>query len=420
MAGSKFKMPTDKQIWAEVDLKIASMPEPLKQRVLPSREQMFASKKAWYKDTPKRLAAQEKAEKAAAKKQADADKAYLALRKSQGKPIVSVEQVVKQFPGAVEENLSKVSQQKLHEFFDAFTLVSEAEVIQKKVTRIRALSRKFLFAYLAQTYGVYKRILRSESPDTTFEFIRGFLWKKHKINTHSDIPRSSLLLKLVFEGASEKTIHLYTRAFQLADGYDVEEAEFSDFIKQLGGMEKIRKAYATVIAADAGKLITSFDKEAEYSASLNVLRGQSPMHVVELAGGQGASFRNDLFGQFCLVVAHIDPLNQLELYGQLPATKAIESDVLKRISEVQKAKGGQEWLQHKGKATASKAKQLKEEMIAKADMQLEKEAKDKKKAEALAKKNAALEKRYAKERAAAAKTIPKKSAAKSKAVAKKN
>lgn len=417
MATEKIKMPSDKQIWAEVDKQLAVYPEVFKKiKRIPDRQDLFDKKKAWYKDAPKRLKQQqaaEKAKEAAAKKQAEEDKAYIALRKAQGKPVITVKKFKTDFPNVKEEKLTQCTAKELHERYEMVGFIIEARAILGKYKRLKALTRKLTYEYLSQTYGLYRRIIKTDAAELTFESIKASLWDDYKINTHHDSHRASILLKWVFDGLGDKTVHLYSRCFQLANGYDIEEADFTDFIKQMGGMEKIRKAYATVIAADAGTWRPVYVKDAENSASLNELLGQKPLTVVQLTGKEGAAFSNDMFGYYCLVVAHIDPLNQLELYGQWPANTAIENDILSRISNKNRVAGTKDWVEHKAKATALSAEHLQEKMATKAEKQKAKE----KKAEAAAKKAAATEKRFAKQRAATAPAA--KPSAKSEVAAKK-
>lgn len=399
MATTKFKMPSDKQIWAEVDEQLGKISEAYKKlKGQPNRQEIFNNKKAFYLATPTRLEDEAKTKAVQKKKLAEADAAYLELRKAQGKPIITIKKFKAAVPNIVESKLNGMSQQKLHETYEWGCFIFDAKAIQSQYVRLQAVTKALTFKYLAKTYGLYRRIAKSEVADTTFDEIRAMLWNEYKIKTHHDIPRASLLLKLVFEGALEKTIHLYSRSFQLADGYDIDEGGFTDFIKQIGGMEKIRKAYATVIAADSGTLISAYERDAEYSASLNELMNKPPLMVVQLTGGEAASFQNDLFGRYCLVLAHIDPTSQLELYGYWPANKGIEAEIIKRISEVQKAKGTASWVKHKAKSSAHIAERLREKLVAKEEKRQEKEAKAAKKADALAKKNAAAEKRFAKQR----------------------
>lgn len=391
-------MPSDKEIWAEVDKQLALYPEVFKTiKRIPNRQDLFDQKKAWYKDAPKRLKAQQAVEKAieqAAKKRADDDKTYLAMRKAEGKPVITIKKFKKDFPSVNDDKLKEYSVKDLHERYELIGFIGEAKAIQSKVKRLQAATRELTYKYLTQTYGLFRRIIKSQAAALTFEDIKAALWNDYKIKTHYDSHRASIILKWVFDGLSDKTVHLYSRCFQLANGYDVEEADFTDFIKELGGMEKIRKAYATVIAADAGTWRPVYEKDAEYSASLNELFSKNPLAVVQLASGEGALFNNDMFGYYCLVIAHIDPLNQLEIYGQIPSSAAVANDIVSRISNKHRAAGTRDWIEHKAKATALTAKRLREKIKVKAEKL---EAKEKK-AVAAAKKAADTEKRFAKKR----------------------
>lgn len=402
MAITKFKIPTDKQIWAEVDARLETIPAVIKARGQFDRQKLFDEKKAWYKDTPKRekeLAAHRKKEAlkraADAKVKAEVDAAYLSIRKAQGKPILTTEQIKTMAAASGNKvDIKKISQQELYEKYEVFEQLSAAKNIYKKVTRLKAITRKLTFEYLTQTYGLYRKIRQSEVASQTFEEIRALLWNNFKIKTHYDIPQSSLLLKLVFEGLPEKTIHLYTRSIQLADGYDTEEKDFANFIKELGGMEKIRKAYATVIAADAGKWQPLYEKDAEFSASRHALLSKEPIMVLQLTRPEAAVFSNDIFKHFCLVVAHIDATNCLELYGQFPASEKIANEMIELVSINAKQAGTKSWLAHKAKASSLSTERLREKLITK---QEKKDEKDKKAATA-AKKNAATARRFAKQR----------------------
>jgi hypothetical protein len=251
---------------------------------------------------------------------------------------------------------------------------------------------------LILAYGLYRKINKSESPSSSFGGIRALLWNRYKIRTHADIPNSSLLLKFIFEGISEKTIHLYTRSIQLADGYDVQESEFEDFIKQIGGMEKIRKAYATVKAADAGEVIDLNEKDDEFVASRNTLLEIEAFKTVELTAQDGWRFQNDLFGSRCLVLASIDAPYNLELFGQIPITPVIENEIIKYVTEQNKKNGNASWLSIKAAAKSLKSKRMREVLVKNSEAQEAKEATAVKKAANLKKKNDAFQKKILKTR----------------------
>lgn len=398
MATSNFKMPTDKQIWAEVDDYLAKYPEPLKKiKKPPTREELFNTKKAAYKATPVRLKAIAKAEKEKTKAIKEADEAYLALRKKQGKPIVTLKELVNKYPKITFDKT--YSQQKLHEQAEVLAQLDELKNVSDSVERLEAVSRKLMMKYLSMAYGAYRNITKSEVAEETFVSIRSSLWHNFNIKTHADIPRASLLLKMVFKETLEKTIHVYARSFTLADSYDVEKEDFEGFIKELGGLEKIRKAYATVIAVDAGKNIPAHVKQAEEYASMQLLRNHKPLEL-QLGNGQTSGYQNDILSGYCLLLARKVTMDQLEIYCQLPSTTALENHVLKWISDTAKDSEVAAWLADRDVAIKHNVKSSIKSQIEKEQAKHKSAAAKKKKDDAIAKKNATAAKRFIKQRSA--------------------
>ena len=99
---------------------------------------------------------------------------------------------------------------------------------------------------------------------------------------------------------------------------------------------------------------------------------------------------------FCLLIARIDPLNQLEIFAQYPGSKALENELINRLSDVSRARGTTSWLADKSKAITLNAEKTRDKILGKLEKEKAKEAADKKKGDILAKKNAAAEKRFAK------------------------
>jgi hypothetical protein len=110
-------------------------------------------------------------------------------------------------------------------------------------------------------------------------------------------------------------------------------------------------------------------------------------------------------------------MNQLELYGQLPANFAIANDIIQRLTNKHRKAGTPSWLNHKARSSAFSAEEKRDKIIARGEKQAAKE----KTAAAAAKKQEAAEKSFAKQRAAqtAAKPVKAKPAAKRKAAVKK-
>ena len=417
MAKISFKIPTDKQIWAEVDARLETIPSIIKARGQFDRNKLFEEKKRAYKEMPKRLAAEKKQNEIKAKAQAKADLAYIELRKKQGKQIVTQKELAAKFPKIVELSKQTLSIQQVQEWAEMLDQLSSAQIIQKKITRVHSVSRKLLFDYLTQAYGLYRRIRASEVADKTFQEIRATLLNKLKIKTHDDIPQASILLKLVFRDVLDKTIHLYSRAFQLADGYNTEAKDFPTFIKELGGMEKIRKAYATVIAADLEKIRKanatgiatdsgkkqSFHKKAEHFASLQAVDRMPVVKSFKLSEYDESSFSNDPNYGFLLLLAKLDHVNStLDVLAKLPVNRKIEGEIFDFISAVESKRNSSSWHQDKKDHLASHNRKALKKLIASynfADAEVVMDVK--KKPKVVAKKIAAIPQSLAKQRAKA-------------------
>jgi hypothetical protein len=254
------------------------------------------------------------------------------------------------------------------------------------VTRVRALNRKLLFDYLSQAYNLYLRILGSQDPELVFHDLRSALRTKFNIKTHDDLPRASILLKLVFDGTTSKTINLYTRAFQYAAGYEINPADFEEFIKASGGLEKIRKTYATILAVDKGDYRPAYVKNAEDSASMNLMSALKNKFKVQLTESEASILRNDILGRFCLVFASIDSLNQLEVYGQFASDKQLVNRIIEKFTSVEKGKQNSEWQDQKRQIGLHNAKTLQKQLTVKENLLLEKAESEKKVVSASSKK----------------------------------
>lgn len=405
MKSNKSQIPADEEIWLQVDDEIERLKKlaPIfaktkKQIEIPSRDDLFIKKKEFLKQRieQEKLKRVQEAEEVTKRKEADAE--FLRRREEQGKPVVSINQLKLKHPYIVFLNeVENLTQEQLHDFSDFIEVYDAALALNKKITRVRVLGRNLLLEYLSQAYGIYRKITRAESGAFIFNELRATLQNKFDIKTHLDIPRPSILLKLIFADVSNKTINLYTRSFQFADANDIQAEDFPTFVRDLGGMEKIRKAYATVLAADRGELRPSYVKYAEDSASAHLLLSCEPNYVLQLTAPQASIFQNDILDRFCLIFARIDPMNQLEIYSQFPADKQLINRIIDKFTQVNKNKNNIEWHDQKRKVGLHKALQLEEKMALANKREQEKEAAAKKKEASIAKKNAATAKRFAKQ-----------------------
>ena len=344
---SKFKMPADRQIWAEVDARIATIPEAFKRiKGEPDRDALFAEKKAWYLDTPNRLLReaefleQRKLEDIAKK---EADLAYLKSRKDRGLPTYTQAELISKYPEYSEFTESYASVQMLHQLADLLEFLRIGNKITKKYKRLDAITRNLHLTYTAQAYDLYWQIMKSDIAARTFEEIRNILKYKHMVKTHDDKSSAAYLLQFVFAGMSTKTATVTGRALQLAYGYEVEPANFITFYKEMGGQEKIAKAYALVLAAEAGKR-PAYVKNAEHFASRQAIWKMPIAKSIKLTEYEERSFYNNPQFDACLILARVDSSNgTLDLLANVPISKSIEAEMLDLVSASERRRGSTEW-----------------------------------------------------------------------------
>lgn len=338
-------MPSDEEIYRQIDAKIARFAGLFERTGRPpmDRERMFREQKQWYLDADKRAADTQAAAEAQARFDAEADAAYIRVRQQQGKPILVQSELAKQYPECdrFKEGV-KLSQRELHELADLWQLMTSAKVLRQRVRGFETQTLKKLFAILADAYALYRAICNSEQAHSVFDEMRGVLKSIDGVTTHHDAPPATVLLKFLFKEGKDKTLLSYSRSFVLAYSYDVEPESFHAFIKEMGGLEKIRHAFAKVAKADAGALHTD-GKQVDRAASYQTLWRLPVVARVQLDSSNRRRFSNDDRG-YCLVLGRKDPLDQLELQLQIPVTEQLERLILDHITDEAKRAGHKPWL----------------------------------------------------------------------------
>ena len=344
MSADATYIPSDEEIYRQVDVKIASFAGLFERTGRPpmDRERMFREQKQWYVDADKRAAAKQAAAEAQAKLDAEADAAYIRMREQQGKPILVQSELAHQYPECdrFKEGV-RLSQRELHELADRWQLMTSAKVLRQRVRAFETQTRKKLFTILADAYALYRAICNSEQALSVFDELRSVLKTIDGVTTHYDTPTATVLLKFLFKDAKDKTLLSYSRSFVLAYNYEIEPKSFQAFVDEMGGLEKIRHAFAKVAKADAGVLHTD-GKQADRAASYQMLWRLPVVARVQLDSSNRHRFSNDDRG-YCLVLAHKDPLDQLELQLQIPVTEQLERLIFDYITESAKRAGHKPW-----------------------------------------------------------------------------
>lgn len=206
---------------------------------------------------------------------------------------------------------------------------------------------------MSQAYALYRSIKRSSIPFNTFEELRYASKIAHKKTIHADSHPSYIVIKYLFNEALDKTVTSYSRALMLADGYDVEPDEFSAFIEEMGGFEKIRNTYALVTKSDAG-LLPSDIRAIEAAASKQILNSLPVVSTYQLDNGSSSKYGNDNKG-YCLLLGRKDAINQIEFRLQVLVTDQIEKLILDQITIAGKTSKAKIWEDQKARVTEQMA-----------------------------------------------------------------
>lgn len=349
-------IPSDAEIYRQVDAKMKAfeMARAVRGMPPPDREQMFKEQKQWYLDAPKRDAHVAKQAAEQVRALAEADKAYVAMRKKLGKPIYKQSELAAKYPEVDDFKSSlKLSQQHLHELAERCELLTEAKNLRQKVRALETQTRKRLYEIVSQAYALYRSIKRSATPIDTFDELRSASKVAHKKTIHADAHPSYVVVKYLFIEALDKTVTSYSRALMLADGYDIEPDEFSTFIEEMGGFEKIRNTYALVAKADAGVLPSDI-KAIEAAASYQILNSLPIVSTYQLDNVSSAKYGNDSKG-YCLLLGRKDAINQIEFRLQVLVTDQIEKLILDQITFASNNSKAKAWEDQKARATAQMA-----------------------------------------------------------------
>ena len=127
-----------------------------------------------------------------------------------------------------------------------------------------------LYAILAEILKLHEQIEGSKQRDALIKKIRQRLKSSHSIKTQANTTTTALITKYVTR-ASRKTAHVYSRVLQVAIANGVGSADLVEYIKQRGGIDKVR------MAVDSAETTKSFKATVKhYQQELRVQLAAKP------------------------------------------------------------------------------------------------------------------------------------------------
>ena len=98
-----------------------------------------------------------------------------------------------------------------------------------------------LYEILAEIQKLYEQVEGSKQRDKLIKKMREHLKSSHNIKTQANTKTTALITKYVTR-ASRKTAHVYSRVLEVAIANHIGSADLVDYIKRMGGIDKVRTA----------------------------------------------------------------------------------------------------------------------------------------------------------------------------------
>jgi hypothetical protein len=98
-----------------------------------------------------------------------------------------------------------------------------------------------LYEILAEIHKLYEQVEGSKQRDRLVKSMRERLKSSHNIKTQANTKTTALIAKYVTR-ASRKTAHVYSRVLEVAIANHIGSADLVDYIKRMGGIDKVRMA----------------------------------------------------------------------------------------------------------------------------------------------------------------------------------
>lgn len=336
-------IPSDEELLKEIQAKIMvlSTPHNVAKFGKPNIQKLVDERRQWYVDKPKREAAYAKYDAERKKEAEKAERRYLRELKKLGKPIIKQDELKAQYPTVEVLQKRTLSQPELQRYAEMLSALGAASELYKEGQAIEqqylAPGRIKMGELVGKAYGLYRRIEASALKDEIYEEMTKILKSNFGIGVHVDTPNATLLLKMVFPTMKSKAAHQYGRALDFALSYEVAADDYAAFIKDYGGYEKIRRAYAKVLAADAGKLLP-LQKQAAEVATLEFMSGLKPVVKVQLTAPEGRRLRQYQSAQgYHYLIAEIDMHNNMEILCAIPPGNGWEDNLMKHLEQAAKS-----------------------------------------------------------------------------------
>jgi hypothetical protein len=131
-------------------------------------------------------------------------------------------------------------------------IITHADLLAERhatyVSQFVSRANDELYAILADILKLHEQLEASKQRDKLVKNMRRHLREVHGIKTQANTKTTALLAKYVTR-ASRKTAYIYSRVLEVAIGHGIKSSDLVAFIKQRGGIDKVRQRVVSTAAA---------------------------------------------------------------------------------------------------------------------------------------------------------------------------
>ena len=185
-----------------------------------------------------------------------------------------------------------------------------------------------LYGLLADLMRYSDQVLGSDAKLEILSKMRSTLSAKHKVKVQKNTPELTMIVKYVVR-TNRKNAHVYARVLDMAYRQDVMADELEDFIRQNGGIERIRESNTNLEAV--AKKRARNEQELNFIRALMREKVTTPITEFEIPVEWSSEVHDsrgvsEFFYPVCVRV-----LGGFKVVGVVPMDQDFENDILNRV-----------------------------------------------------------------------------------------
>lgn len=206
----------------------------------------------------------------------------------------------------------------------ADTLVEQYKAYKSELATYVRKSNTDLYKLLGNMMQMCMDIDASKERGDIIKKLRTKLAEERKIKVQANSKTAAIVAKYV-TGVTRKTAHVYARVIETAMAAGVKADELAEFIREHGGIDKVRQAAVQTVTKEMRK--EYFDGQIEFARK--ELRKRAALGVVEHSAGKRFNLQGYKGAEFTYAVCRQGANGELEIVATLAQDKQLEEYALR-------------------------------------------------------------------------------------------